>query len=144
MLWIIGHLMSYTSRLGIKMTTRGTLAKIGLGVLSMVSVLAIYLWSLSPSERWLVLRASEAESYAQMMLAGRNPCGRPIGRWLHRRLYRNKPQGTIRTIFTPRQPWNSRPLPLSNVWIHRPARKAAQVGGMADWVSGALLTRPLS
>jgi hypothetical protein len=53
------------------MSARRTLASISLWLLAIGSVFAAYLWSLSSSERWLLLCASDAEAYAEGALAGR-------------------------------------------------------------------------
>ena len=39
---------------------------------------AVYLWTLSPSERWLLFWKAEAETYAHMALAGNVPKEGPL------------------------------------------------------------------
>jgi hypothetical protein len=60
------------------MTVRRALLGSFLALLSMVAATIVYLWALTPAEKWLLFWRSEAETYAQMTLAGKAPGEGPL------------------------------------------------------------------
>ena len=60
------------------MIVRRAVLNLTFTVTFLVAAAAVYLWSLSPSERWLLFWKSEAETYARMALAGQFPTEGPL------------------------------------------------------------------